>query len=331
MIKLIAETAWHHQGDRSFMINLIEKIINETKTNYIKIHLSLNFDEYMLPDHPLYRKQKDWMLKKNDWEQIITKIKDSNKKLMILFNDKESIEFGMQFSPELVEIHSVCLNDIKLLEYLNTKITNKNKIVFGVGGSKTSELDLAINFINSNEIVLMHGFQSYPTNYEDVNLNKINFLKKMYKNYEHGYADHSSWDEPNNLLVSLIGASQGMQYLEKHVTIDMGKERVDWQSAISIDLFNQLHKKITIFNQTMGDGNIEHSDAEKKYAELGIMKKIGIAIKEVDEGEKLTLNHFNFYRTRMKTELTQSQLISKVGSKLNRKIMPGEPFQLDHF
>ena len=31
---------------------------------------------------------------------------------MLLFNDKKSIEFGMKFDPEIVEIHSVCLNDI---------------------------------------------------------------------------------------------------------------------------------------------------------------------------------------------------------------------------
>ena len=40
----------------------------------------------------------------------------------------------------------------------------------------------------------MHGFQDYPTKYEDINLNRLDWLRKNFlkKNITLGYQDHTS-------------------------------------------------------------------------------------------------------------------------------------------
>ena len=58
---------------------------------------------------------------KAQWENLIDKVKCSNKGLMLLYNDTEAIEFGAKFNPDLVEIHSACLNDFYLLDALKNK------------------------------------------------------------------------------------------------------------------------------------------------------------------------------------------------------------------
>ena len=51
----------------------------------------------------------------------------------------------------------------------------------------------------------MHGFQSYPTKIQDVNLNYINFLKTNFGNRcEYGYQDHLSGTSKFALYMSLI-------------------------------------------------------------------------------------------------------------------------------
>lgn len=331
MINLIAESAWHHQGDPVFLKELVHKIVDETETNFVKIHISIDLDEYMSSNHPLYEKQKAWLIKCKDWEDVIKTVKKSKKNLMILFNDRKAIRFGLKFDPEMVEIHSVCLNDIKLLGELKKYINQKMKIVLGVGGSTIDELRNAIDFIGIKNIVLMHGFQNYPTNFADVNIKKINKVKSIFKNFEHGYADHCAWNEPNNLLVTLIVASQGMQYLEKHVTTSIGQERVDWESAISIEMFNELKKAIMILDQAMGDGSLEFNVAEKKYSELGLMKKIGLASRKIRKGGVISLDDFNFIRTNKRTDLSQINLIEKIGSKVTKDVYKGEPLKSSHF
>ena len=117
-IKLIAETAWHHEGDFDFINKLVTQIIKSSNADFIKLHLMLDFDEYIHNDHPLYKQIKPLLFSASQWDCIIKKICKSSKKLMLLFNDKKSIDFGMKYQPELVEIHSVCLNDIHLLNRL---------------------------------------------------------------------------------------------------------------------------------------------------------------------------------------------------------------------
>ena len=54
IIKLIAETAWHHDGDFDFMEELVKDILNKSKLDILKMHVTLDFDEYMHSSHSMY-------------------------------------------------------------------------------------------------------------------------------------------------------------------------------------------------------------------------------------------------------------------------------------
>jgi N,N'-diacetyllegionaminate synthase len=47
MIKLIAETAWHHEGDFIFMKDLVARICENSNADVVKFHITLDLDEYM--------------------------------------------------------------------------------------------------------------------------------------------------------------------------------------------------------------------------------------------------------------------------------------------
>ena len=73
------------------------------------------------------------------------------------------------------------------------------KVFVSAGGSTHSEIVKFVNPIikagNAKEIILMHGFQTYPTPHEDSNLNKINFFKEIFRdNVSYGYMDHIDAD-----------------------------------------------------------------------------------------------------------------------------------------
>ena len=250
-MNLIAETAWHHQGDYGFMKNLVSEIATKTEANIIKMHITLDFDEYMDSSHDAYALLKPWLFNKEQWIELIEIARINGKKIMLLLNDIEAIKFGLSFSPEYVEIHSTCLNDVFMLDELKKGLSPSTKVVLGVGGTSIDEIDHAIHYLKHSNILLMFGFQNYPTVYEDVNLNKIRRIMKLFDNFEYGYADHTAWDSVHNELVTLLGAASGMTYIEKHVTTNYGENRIDWPAAISIDMFNNLHKKIKVLDGLM--------------------------------------------------------------------------------
>ncbi len=323
-MKLIAETAWHHDGDFDFFRKLVEEISKKTNTDYIKFHITLDVDEYMHTDHPGYSWAKERVFTVKQWDEIFNLVLDNNKKLMLLFNDKLAIDFGMKYNPELVEIHSVCLNDINLLNHLSNKINSETKVVLGVGGTDIYEVESAIQILGSNNIILMHGFQNYPTKYEDINFSKIRRLMRMYSNYGHGYADHTAWDNEYNTLITLLGASLGVDYIEKHTTIETGEGRTDWQAAIDLETFNKLSDKLSIFKQANGDGYLKMNEGEKAYSTFGIMKKAAILTKDVKEGDALTLDNFSFKRTGQSSDLSQLEVLNNINKSFVHSLSKGQ-------
>lgn len=322
-MKLIAETAWHHDGDFKFFKELVSAIIKETKADYIKFHITLNVDEYMHIDHPAYTWAKERVFSETQWEEVLKIASDSNKKLMLLFNDKKAIDFGMKYKPELVEIHSVCLNDIELLRHLGSAINPETQIVLGVGGSDLYEIENAISVLDKKNIVLMHGFQNYPTKYTDINFGKVLKIMQLYPQFDHGYADHTAWDNKNNILITLLGANLGMHYIEKHVTTIYGQERVDWPAAISIEMFNDLTERLAVVEKVFGNGLLKLNKGEKLYSTFGVNKKAAVLKKDMKNGDILSEDSYSFKRTGQNTDLSQLEVLTKTGQKTTKDLSSG--------
>lgn len=320
---LIAETAWHHDGDFLFFKDLVQAISEKTSTDFIKFHITLDVDEYMHTDHPAYNWAKERIFSEKQWNEIFNIALDYNKKLMLLFNDRKAVDFGMTYNPELVEIHSVCLNDIKLLNHLKSKISNETVVVLGIGGTDLYEVEHAVEIIESENILLMHGFQNYPTKYEDINFSKIRKIMKLYPRFKHGYADHTAWDNENNILITLFGAALGMDFIEKHVSTAIGSGRTDWQAAVSIDRFNEIQKNLKVLSVANGDGLLKMNEGERSYSTFGAMKKAAILNRDVKKGEHLSLNDFDFKRTGQGSDLSQLEAIKNLNKVFSKDFSKG--------
>lgn len=331
MTKLIAETAWHHEGDFSFMYDLVSRVCNESVADIVKMHITLDLDEYMNSDHGSHDLLKSWMLSSEQWKELIEVVQGSGKEVMLLLNDTTAVEFASQSNPDYVEIHSVCLNVPALQAAIFNKIDKKVKVVIGVGGCSIQEIDAAIHMFEGREIILMFGFQNYPTKYKDVNLSKIRKVQLLYSNKYFGYADHTAWDDSNNELITLLVAANGMSYIEKHVTTVYGEERCDYSSAISIELFNQLSHKIKILDQVKGNGFIQLNSGERAYSKYGPMKMAAVMKYDVKQGEKLKMEDIRFCRTGQVTQISQIEVIELIGCSLRKDVAANQVINREYF
>lgn len=330
-MKLIAETAWHHEGDFLFMKDLVSKISKKTQASIVKLHVTIDFNEYMDSSHDAYSQLKSMTFNKDQYTELVQIVRKSNKELMLLLNDTKAVEFGCKLNPEYVEIHSVCLNDIFLLKELKKKIQSETKIVLGVGGTSINEIESVINFLKNPNIILMFGFQNYPTIYKDVNLNKIRRMMKLFDNFEFGYADHTAWNSKYNELITLLGAASGMRYIEKHVTTLYGQKRIDWPAAVSIKMFNELSEKIKILDELNGDGSLCMNAGETKYSMFGPMKKAAILNSNILKGDILELEHIKFVRTKGISDMSQLDVLNSIGKKIFKNLKKGTLLMRDYF
>ncbi len=310
---IIGETAYNPEGDIKYLYKMIEDIA-ELKLNAIKFHMLLNPESYMQKKHPLIEESKKWTFSKNQWNEIIDYSNKKGLDIIVLCDDVESIEYILENNINVtsIELHTTALND----HFLLNAVSGFNKqIILGIGGSAIDEIAYAIEFLKSkgkNNILLMYGFQSYPTKYIDINLSKMIKIRDLFK-LPIGYADHTAFDDPNNEVIGCMAAMMGINILEKHYTPDYGIERIDYHSAVGKMQMLKIKELMELALKVYGNGNLKMSEAELKYGNTGPMKKAIVAKKDIKKGEKLSLDNLWFKRTVEESPIKQNQFLQLIG------------------
>jgi N,N'-diacetyllegionaminate synthase len=121
-----------------------------------------------------------------------------------------------------------------------------------------------------------------------------------------------------------MGAALGMNYVEKHVTTQYGKERTDWQAAISIDQFNDLVDKLKTLDQCNGNGLLKLNEGEKNYSIFGPNKKAAFLTRNMISGETLQKADIAFKRTSQLSNTSQTEVWDLIGKKAIANYTKGE-------
>lgn len=312
---IIAETAYNHEGDIQYIYRMIEEI-GSLELQAIKFHLLFNLDSYMKKTHPLYQTVKHWMFTENQWDEIFASAAKKKLDIIALCDDVESINYIIRRKKKVyaIELHATSVND----HFMLSEIAKfDGRIIISVGGSSINDISYAVDFLKhhgKNDILLMYGFQSYPTVYSDINLAKMRAIQNLF-HLPIGYADHTGFDDLNNVVISVSAAFMGFPILEKHFTLDPGKERIDYHAAVGKKQMVLIRDLMKIALQVYGNGQIALSDSEKAYGNVGPMKKAIIAKRDIKKGEILSLEDLWFKRTPEESTIQQKQLLQLLGCK----------------
>ena len=318
--KLITETAWHHQGEEPFMFELVGALCS-SRTDCVKVHLLMDIDEYMHHDHQLYDTLKGWMLSQKLWEKVFGTIKAAGKELLALCNDRKSIDFALENGASGLELHAATAHDLYLLGHLMDKVKGSDtKIFIGVGALPLEEVDAL--YQKELNMVMMFGVQNYPTKPENLVLARQKRLMQLFPKADFGYADHTEWNHPDNLLLTLMGGMD-KTYIEKHVTIKPGEKRLDYESAISINQMNRLRDWLDLAEQVEGSGELLKNWGEAQYGKIGPMRKGMMAARNFASGEPFDMDSIVFKRTSQNSDLLPCML-GNGGYTFTRNVKSGE-------
>jgi len=317
---IIGEPAYNHEGDLKYLFRAIDEIA-EIGLNAVKFHLLLNAESYLQNRHPLLKSIKNWMFTRDEWNKIIDYTNKKNLDIVAMCDDVESVDYLMENGKKIhaIEIHATGLNDHFLLEAV---AKFKGRVVLGVSGSTLDEIHYAIGFLNDRgvkDILLMYGFQSYPTDYRDINLANMQKIIHLF-NLPVGYADHTGFDDPYNEIISVMGAMMGITILEKHYTPDFGKERLDYHAAVGREKMEKIRDLMNLAITVYGNDSLEMTKAELEYGNTGPMKKAIVAKKDIKKGERLSFDNLWFKRTVEESYIKQLQFSQLIGLEANQDI-----------
>lgn len=314
---IIAETAFNHEGDKAYLLKLIDAV-SQTGVTHIKFQVLLDYDEFVSNSSESYEVIKSWCFNRQEWLDIFTFTENKGLRLFLMPLDIASVDFCSRESVDYIEIHSVSFNDELLKNRVKSNLSDK-QLVFGLGGRTLAEILSLKNDYEDKQLLLMHGFQAFPSQLEDVKLSRLKHLKELFPESSLGYADHSAPDINDAVYSSMYAFHLGARVFEKHVTLE--SDRTDAQSAMLpsqlTSFIQELKRFETMIDSTKKDA-FEFTAKEKIYRNR---QKQVVAIKEIKKGEL-----FDPSNVAMKMHTEQgmfTQLIDVIGCQAKHNYLVG--------
>lgn len=328
MFKIIAETAFSHEGNFSYLLKQIDKAV-EGCSDYVKFQVFLNIDEYIVPQHPAYEMLDKWMFTEKEWEEVFKYALSKKIKIIALPLTLSSLDFCLTQHEkiEILEIHSVCFNDFHLVNRLKRF---SKKVILGIGGRTGKEVDDLIKSLQKplSEVILMFGFQSFPTDKLQLNLKKMESFKRGF-NCEIGYADHSSFETNDFFELNALSYLLGSKYFEKHIVVVKGEERTDYESAInSKDLIN-MRKHLEELEVIIGSGKIENLNSKEQVYKN--REKQLVYIKNMKKGQVLNIKDVAYKITHKTSDFIIENVELILGKTLLESVETNENIKINHF
>ncbi|MBA46236.1 MAG: hypothetical protein CMB31_06585 [Euryarchaeota archaeon] len=302
-VKVIAEIANAHQGLVKKLYELVDICI-DLEVDIIKLQI-FKYNMIATKDYYQYHEYKELYFNNSVWKEVISYIKKNSQ-------SKIAIDMLDEYSFELL---SECLDKIDYVKITPSIFTEKtfvkkiidlcDNIFVGIGGLSPKQVEKTLNYYNfkNKHIVLMCGFQGFPTEICDLRLEQIRYWSE--KGYQVGYADHvDADDEDLSIQVPIYAIMQGARYIEKHITIDRHLKGHDYYSALEKDSFSKMLMKISAAEIIMGNKSEAVTDNEISYKKLF---RYAVAKNYIKANSTLKRNDISFKRTGVEG-LTEQEL-----------------------
>jgi sialic acid synthase SpsE len=305
-IKIIAEIAQGFEGNPNYC-NLFVKAASSAGADAVKFQL-IYADELATPDYKYYDLFKSLEMSDEDWSIISNLAVNNNIELHLDIFGEKSLKLAEQIGVAAIKIHGTDISNKRLLNFVSqTKIS---KVILGAGGALKSEILVALNILKNKEVILLFGFQSYPTPNADNHINRIrkgaDIFSNFHSNIKIGFADHANPETNIHLGLGALAIGVGALVLEKHLTLAKCMQMEDHESALNPDEFSEYVKFIHECANAMGQIN-DDDDFGMSESEVGYRKMIRrhvVAIDAITQGEIINSDNLVLKRTSSNRALT---------------------------
>jgi sialic acid synthase SpsE len=213
-VKIIAEIGWNHLGDMS----LAEKMIKSAAScgaDFAKFQTWSTENLISGPWDTDGRREiyETAELTKEDHEFLSKTCKENKIKFLTSCFSSSDVDFIRSLT-NTVKIPSSEICNEKLLRKVSKAFKEKEcEIFISTGACTLNDIQKCMEIMSGLNVTLLHCVSSYPCIAENVNLPRINTLKRFCSRV--GYSGH--FDGIDDAILSL---DYGVSLIEKHFTLD---------------------------------------------------------------------------------------------------------------
>jgi sialic acid synthase SpsE len=268
-LEIIAELAQGFEG-RPEQAHLLVKAAATAGADAAKLQL-VYADELATPDYKHYRLFQTLEMAEEVWAGLAAAAKEWGIALQLDIFGSRSLQLAERIGVSAVKLHPTDIANIGLLQEVAR--SSISKVLLGAGGADLGELTQAIDLLGAKQVVVLLGFQAYPTPTETNQIARVRTLvEKLGQSHPHavvGFADHALPDNPLRYALAATALGAGASVIEKHLTLGQVMKLEDHESALNPDDFAEFVRVLRGCDAALGvAGETEDfgmSESEKGY------------------------------------------------------------------
>ena len=319
-VEIIAEIAQGYEGNAT-IARLLTKAAVCSGADAVKYQYILA-DEICTPDYQYYEFFKGLEMPDEAWKEVTDIVKAGGKKLYFDVDDEHGLKMALELGADGVKIHATNFHNRDLVRAV---LKAMPMVFISIGGISMDELEAFLEFHNispGRQLCLMYGFQAEPTPVEANNLLRIAAIKKRFPGFSVGFMDHSKGTSDDAQTLSLLALPLGIDFLEKHISLDRILEIEDYISAVAPAAFREFVVRIKRLETALGTDNLELTEVEQDYRQKVL--KVVVARKLLRKDEKINSESLALKRVGSLNRTPIYQKEDAVGRTANEDVLPNQ-------
>jgi len=265
-------------------------------------------DELAAPDYKHYDLFRTLEMSDETWRGLAAEAARVGIGLQVDIFGQRSLALADTLGLDAVKLHPTDVANVGLLQSVAASATRR--VLLGAGGTHAGELDAALTILRDKSVVVLLGFQTYPTPDEDNQIARVRLLierlKRDHPTVRIGFADHASPETPLRFALAATAVGAGATVIEKHLTLGRVMKLEDHESALNPDEFAEFVRTIRSCALAVGEST-DATDFGMSASERGYRTTIRrhvVAARDLAAGTVLSPADVILKRTSADTPLT---------------------------
>jgi N,N'-diacetyllegionaminate synthase len=283
-MKIIAEIAQGHEGSAE-LCQLLTRAAVAASADIIKYQV-IYANELSTQDYPFYEFFQGLEMGDDTWERTVQYVRQAGKQVFFDVYGNRSLDLAIKLNVDGVKLSTTEFYNAALFQKALESIPLVLVSLAGIPVVDIDQILIGVSQAFRSKLIFIYGFQSEPTPLEETNLNKLLSFKERYPDISLGFMDHSDGSQAEAFHVPLIAMGYGIEYIEKHLTLDRVLEIEDYISALDASSFKQFVKLIRKYECVLGQSSLELTESEQVYQKKA--GKVVVTQRELNVGAIVT-------------------------------------------
>lgn len=307
-IEIVAELAQGFEGNPE-LARLLIKAAAASGADAAKFQL-VYADELATPDYKYYDLFKTLEMDDAIWAGLAADAAKAGIKLYLDVFGQRSLDLAALLGVTTVKLHGTDIANAGFL--VQVAASSVPRVMLGAGGAQLAEIEQALGILKGKQIVVLLGFQSYPTPNDGNQIARVRAFVDRWADdlVTIGFADHAPPENGTRFALAGTAVGAGATVIEKHLTLGRNMKLEDHESALNPDEFAEFSQIVrdcfAAFGATADATDFGMSESEAGYRKM--IRRHVIAAQDLPAGIILAPEHLMLKRAGAEGVITDLDL-----------------------